>query len=66
MKRSEFRGHNLIAVRVYFRDDSGEMHPTKKGVSVKLDRLPELVDALTLALDDARRNGLLQPAEVAA
>ena len=34
---TEFRGHKLIDLRVYYRDDEGQYRPTKKGVSISVD-----------------------------
>ncbi len=44
--RRTFRGHKLVDVRVWFDDaDTGERRPGK-GVSLKLEILPEIVEAL--------------------
>jgi Transcriptional Coactivator p15 (PC4) len=57
----EFRGLNLIDIRVVAKldDPSGGLVPTKKGVSLKIERLPELVAALQAAEAEARERGLL-------
>ena len=34
---TEFRGHKLIDMRVYYSDDEGQYRPTKKGVSISVD-----------------------------
>lgn len=33
---TEFRGHKLIDIRVYYSDDEGQYKPTKKGVSLSV------------------------------
>lgn len=33
---TEFRGHKLIDMRVYYSDDEGQYRPTKKGVSLSV------------------------------
>ncbi len=33
---TEFRGHKLIDLRVYYSDDEGQYRPTKKGVSLSV------------------------------
>lgn len=43
--RSTFKGVDRIDIRT-FMDISGERRPTKKGVSIPLDRLPYLIAAL--------------------
>lgn len=50
---TEFRGHRVADLRIYFRPDKGgEMIPSKKGLSLTLDLLPELKQAV-LALEEA-------------
>ena len=41
----EYRGTDLLDIRVYF-DDSGKKKPTKKGISIPLDRLEEFMTNL--------------------
>lgn len=43
--RSIFKGVERIDIRT-FLDINGERRPTKKGVSVPLDRVSDLIDAL--------------------
>lgn len=31
---TEYRGHKLVDIRVYYSDDEGQFRPTKKGVSL--------------------------------
>ena len=46
-----FQGHDLIDIRVYARNFStGEIGPTKKGISLNVDVVPELINALVWAL----------------
>lgn len=53
--RQEFRGHQLVSMRVFFEDAHGEMRPGKQGLAVRLDLVPALLQALdaALALEDA-------------
>ena len=61
---SDFRGRNLVDVRVYAAiGATGRSEPTKKGISVAVERLPELIAALTEAKAEAERRGLLGRAE---
>jgi hypothetical protein len=59
---STFKGCDLCDVRVYasFDDGDAERRPTKKGIAVKVDRLPELIAALQSAEAEARRRGLFE------
>ncbi|MCB9943887.1 MAG: transcriptional coactivator p15/PC4 family protein [Geminicoccaceae bacterium] len=45
-----YHGHELIDLRIHFTPDGGQTwHPTKKGVSLKRELLPELIEALRAA-----------------
>ena len=46
---TEFKGHQLVDLRVYFLDDSDEFRPSKKGVCLKPDLLGEVIQALERA-----------------
>ncbi len=41
---SEFKGRNYADVRIYYEDSEGEWKPTKKGVTVTVDRFTEFKD----------------------
>jgi hypothetical protein len=59
---SRFKGTDLVDVRVFAAFSNvpdNERRPTKKGVSLKLQYLPALVEALEGALAYARAHGLL-------
>ncbi len=45
----EYKGHRFLDVRCYFESEDGEWKPTKKGVCLAPDLLPELVEALQKA-----------------
>ena len=47
----EYRGREVLDIRIWVVDaESGEVHPTRKGVTVSTARLPELVSILQQAL----------------
>jgi Transcriptional Coactivator p15 (PC4) len=50
-----FKGHRLADIRVYAAsdDDDGD-HPTRKGIAVRVEDLPKLLEAVQ-ALIDAER-----------
>jgi hypothetical protein len=49
-----FEGYELIDIRVFARNfKTGEVGPTKKGVSINVEKVPELLDALVWALGQA-------------
>jgi hypothetical protein len=46
---TSYRGYDLLDIRVYFQDDQGEWRPTKRGVSLSVDSVAELRDAVMKA-----------------
>ncbi len=51
---TEYRGYDLVDVRIWTKSLSGEENapekPTKKGLTVKLSVIPDLIAALSEAL----------------
>jgi hypothetical protein len=45
----DFKGHKFIDCRVYFQDEAGEWHPTKKGIALNADTVDEVIDGLKKA-----------------
>jgi hypothetical protein len=43
---SEYKGHQLVSLRIYFLSKDEEWLPTKKGVTFRRDQLDEVLDAL--------------------
>lgn len=43
---SEFKGKHYADIRVYFEDDEGEWKPTKKGISISVERFAEFKERL--------------------
>ncbi len=44
--RDEFKGHDMVNVRVFFDAGGGEMIPGKQGVAFHAALLPDVLDAL--------------------
>ena len=44
-----FKKKKYIDLRVYYKGDDGEYHPSKKGITVSLDLFPDLVEAIEKA-----------------
>ena len=44
-----FKKKQYIDLRVYYKGDEGEYHPSKKGITVSLDLFPDLVEAIEKA-----------------
>ena len=47
INQTEFKGVKLVDVRVFYKDENGDLKPTKKGVSVRLNQLDALIKALS-------------------
>jgi len=60
INQSEFKGVKLVDVRVFYKDENGDLKPTKKGVSVRLNQLDALIKALSEVSATAREQ---EPAE---
>lgn len=43
----EWKGHERIDVRVWFKDKDGCLNPTRKGVMIPLECVDDLVKAVT-------------------
>ena len=43
---SEFKGHQLVSLRIYFLSKEDEWLPTKKGVTFRREQLDEVLGAL--------------------
>lgn len=53
--RRDFKGFPLVDVRVWFDDaTTGELRPGK-GVSIKVEVLPEIISALSSLIEEGRR-----------
>jgi len=46
IENSEYKGHDLVTLRIYFLSNEEEWLPTKKGVTFRRDQLDEVLDAL--------------------
>jgi Transcriptional Coactivator p15 (PC4) len=43
---STFKRRPYVDLRIYFTDDAGEKHPTKKGIRIAVEQLAELEEAV--------------------
>ena len=60
INQTEIKGVKLVDVRVFYKDENGDLKPTKKGVSVRLNQLDALIKALSEVSATAREQ---EPAE---
>jgi hypothetical protein len=57
VERSNFKGHDLISIRVWAERRDGSVVPTRKGISCNVALLPKIIDALQRALEPAQQTG---------
>ncbi|MDA2937165.1 transcriptional coactivator p15/PC4 family protein [Acidobacteria bacterium AH-259-A15] len=43
---TQFKGHQLLDVRVFYQDDEGEWRPTRKGIALSTDLVDQLVEGV--------------------
>ena len=46
IESSNYKGHDLVTLRIYFLSKEEEWLPTKKGVTFRRDQLDDVLDAL--------------------
>jgi len=47
ISQTEFKGNDLVDIRTFFANGEGELSPTKKGITVRLEKLDELASTLS-------------------
>lgn len=55
-----YNERHLIAVRSWFRDEAGELRPSRSGITLSVKHLPGLAAGLASALERARQLGLIE------
>ena len=61
---AHFNGHHFLNLREFYeKEETGELFPTKKGVTFALTDLPALIEALREGERIARAEGLLRNGE---
>ncbi|RPI22042.1 MAG: transcriptional regulator [Acidobacteria bacterium] len=58
---SEFKGKKYADLRIYFEDDEGEWKPTKKGITVSLERFWEFKENLQKLEEYLLENKHIEP-----
>ncbi len=49
-----FEGNRFLDLRIYYDDGSGELKPSRKGLSIKPEVIPAIIEALGIAKDGAQ------------
>ena len=57
---SEYRGRHYVDIRVFVVIDAVKRGPTRKGVTLAVGKLPELIAGLQAAEREAQKTGLLE------
>ncbi|HET7857208.1 MAG TPA: transcriptional coactivator p15/PC4 family protein [Gaiellaceae bacterium] len=50
------RGHRLAGITLFYRRQ-GELVPTKKGLTIRVEQLPQLRDAVEALIEEAEGQG---------
>lgn len=61
---TEYRGHKLIDMRVYYSDDEGQYRPTKKGVSLSVNLYTDFKRAMHALEKTLLEHKLITPEEL--
>jgi hypothetical protein len=54
ISQTEFKGNDLVDMRIFFTNKDGDLSPTKKGLSIRLEKLDELVATLSALSQDIK------------
>ena len=47
ISESEYKGFDLIDIRTFYVDPAGELAPTRKGITIRAEKLTEFVASLS-------------------
>jgi hypothetical protein len=53
VSETEYKGNKYVDVRVFYKDTDSTLKPTRKGVSLRPEKVTELVAALSAFVDDS-------------
>ena len=53
VSETEYKGSKYVDVRIFYKDTNGSLKPTRKGVSLRPEKVAELRDALSAFVDDS-------------
>ena len=60
---SKFKGHNLLGVRVWYKSEKDDPKPSKSGITIRVEMLPDLLELMQQAKEIALEKGLLEAEE---
>ena len=47
MSESEYKGYELIDIRTFYVDGAGELAPTRKGITIRAEKLQDFIATLS-------------------
>ena len=53
--REDYRGTDLVNIRVWYRADNGEMRPSKAGIAINGGQIDQLIEALQAVKAEGRQ-----------
>ena len=56
--REEYKGADLVNIRVWFTADDGELRPSKNGLTIRGDQIPQMIEALLGVQDEGVPEGV--------
>jgi len=55
---TEYDGKQLLDIRVWVQNDKGDFVPTRKGISIRVDQIDDLKEAIDKAAEEIEKNQL--------
>ena len=52
--REDYKGADLVNIRVWYRADNGEMRPSKTGITINGSQIDQLIEALQAVKAEGR------------
>lgn len=52
--REDYKGADLVNIRVWYRADNGEMRPSKTGITINGGQIDQLIEALQAVKAEGR------------
>lgn len=53
--REDYKGADLVNIRVWYRADNGEMRPSKTGITINGNQIDQLIEALQAVKAEGRQ-----------
>ncbi len=57
---SKYKGYDLLGVRVWYRSEHDDPKPSKSGITIRVEMLPDLLALMQQAREIALEKGLLE------